>query len=353
MPLADRALVVGINQYPGISVLQGAENDAQDFHAWVTDQNGGGVDPANARLLVSSQFEASAVTDDAQPAKEQIEKFFIQVDNAAVANNNDNLGSKAGKRLWLFFSGHGFAPSLDKSAVLAANATRRLIHNIAAMMWADRLYEGGWFDEVILFQDACRAPITFADLAPPFLLPRTAPSGQTRRRFYAFSAKNRKLSKELPLNGSVHGVFTATLMEGLRGAAADPKTGAVTTAQLKAYLQDNMQKLLPAADLLDDDVAKEPEVFDPDHFVVVDAKPGQAVAQFPVSIAIASSGAPVRIEDGSLQTEQQQASAPALWNLNLPRGLYRVVITDGPDATFKVTGALLPDGTKAVTNVSL
>jgi len=37
-----------------------------------------------------------------------------------------------------------------------ANATLKRAHNISAMLWANRLYEGGWFDEVVLFQDACR-----------------------------------------------------------------------------------------------------------------------------------------------------------------------------------------------------
>ncbi len=39
----DYALSVGINCYPGLTPLMGAEADAQAFHAWVTQT--GGVAP--------------------------------------------------------------------------------------------------------------------------------------------------------------------------------------------------------------------------------------------------------------------------------------------------------------------
>jgi uncharacterized caspase-like protein len=113
MPLADYALVVGINRYPGLTSLEGAENDAHDFHAWVTAQDGGKVAAANATLLVSSDFAPPAGAEDAKPAAQQIEEFFTRIDNAADENNKAGLGLNAGARIWLFFSGHGFAPSLD------------------------------------------------------------------------------------------------------------------------------------------------------------------------------------------------------------------------------------------------
>ena len=73
MALADRALVVGINRYPGISSLSGAENDAQDFYKWVIDPAGGAVKKADALLILSSDFPPPPGPDFAQPAKEQIE----------------------------------------------------------------------------------------------------------------------------------------------------------------------------------------------------------------------------------------------------------------------------------------
>jgi hypothetical protein len=343
MPLADRALVVGINRYPKISELSGAQNDAEEFYNWVTDPAGGGVASKNALLLRSSDFAPSTDPDEDRPDKVLVEKFFTNLDNSANANNAEGQGLKAGNRLWLFFSGHGFAPSLDRSGVLMANATLDRVHNIAAMMWANRLYDGGWFDDVILFQDACRNRIGDVELTPPFIKQRQAPPGQRRRRFYAFSAKNRQLSKELTLDGKVRGVFTYTLLRGLRGQARDPKTGAVTTAQLKAYLQDNMQKLLPQEDLDDDEIAKMPEVYDPDPFEIVRVSTVPQVPDFPVRI-IGAAGPTARIVDAALQEVAASNPAPDPWSVRLRRGFYKVLTADGRENLFQVTGGIASDG---------
>src|SRR5262249_13210777 len=342
--------------YPGISALSGAENDAKDFYDWVTDPAGGRVRPPEALLIRSSDFPSPSGPDFARPAKEQIEQFFTDIDNCADTNNADGSGAglRAGKRLWLFFSGHGFAPSLDRSGVLMANATLKRAHNISVMLWANRLYEGGWFDEVVLFQDACRNRMGDAELAPPFLTPRLAPVGQERRRFYAFSAKDRKLSKELPFpNGTVRGVFTTTLLQGLRGPARDPNTGAITTAQLKGYLQDNMRKLLSEADLQDDEIAKMPEVFDPDPFVIVPAPPAPALTDFPVRIALPHAGVAAQVENANLQPVAAANPAPESWTLRLPRGLYRLVVQGVGESPFHVTGAVMLDGSAGEVNVHL
>jgi uncharacterized caspase-like protein len=341
MAFADRALVVGINRYPGISALSGAENDADEFYKWVTDPAGGAVDKTHALLLRSSDFEVPANPDKDRPAKEQIEEFFTDIDNSAEANNAapGGLGLRAGKRLWLFFSGHGFAPSLDRSGVLMANATLKRVHNVAAMLWANRLHEGGWFDDVLLFQDACRSRIKDADLTPPFLAPRQASSTQNRRRFYAFSAKNKKLSKELTINGVVRGVFTVTLLQGLRGAAKDRETGAITTRELKYYLEQNMQNLLPEADRNNDEIAKMPEVFDPDPFEILPAPAVPQVSDYPVRIAGTGAGPGAHVFNASFQSVVSANPAPDPWPVRLPIGFYKVVTQDGRSKVFEVTGA--------------
>jgi len=352
MALADYALVVGINRYPGLTSLEGAENDARDFHAWVISQTGGKVAVTNATLLVSSDFTEPAGADDAKPAIQQIEEFFTRIDNAADVNNRAGLGLKTGNRIWLFFSGHGFAPSLDRSAVLMANATSRRTHNVAALLWADRLHEGGWFDDVFLFQDACRSQMADVDLTPPFLRKRNAPLNQPRRRFYAFSAKNRQLSKELPIGVRVQGVFTTTLMQGLKGQARDPTTGALTTAQLKAYLQDNMKKLLPEADLADDEIAKMPEVVNPDPFDVLPATQ-VAISTFPVTISISQPGPPAHIENSDFAAVATADPSPPSWQNALPRGFYKVVVQGLGEKMFQVSGALAPDGSGKVVDVAI
>jgi uncharacterized caspase-like protein len=351
MAATDYALVVGIDRYPAptLGSLKGAEADAKEFHRWVTDPGGGDVPLANAACVVSSLYQPAPNVNDELPAKLQIENFFTLVADRAQAN------LKTGRRLYMFFAGHGFAPTLNKSAVLMANATDTMPHNIAPFLWADRLYLGGWFDEVLLFQDACRSRIDDVDLTPPFLKLRTMRGEGNRGRFYAFAAKNQQLAQEKPDgNGQVHGVFSATLLEGLHGAARDPGTGEITTAQLKNYLQDNMRKRLSEADLRNDDIAKRPEVYDPDPFVIVPGVPGaRTVPCFPIRVSLPRAGLDARIEDSSLAKVAAANPALQVWDVMLPRGLYRVVVPGFGDGLFQVTGALQADGTQQVVNVGI
>ena len=101
-------------------------------------------------------FREAADAKDERPILAHMDDFFIKIDEITAKNNEEGNGLRAGRRLWMFFSGHGFAQSLKSSGVLMANATFKRVFNFSAVLWADRLHEGGWFDEVLLFQDACR-----------------------------------------------------------------------------------------------------------------------------------------------------------------------------------------------------
>jgi hypothetical protein len=348
MPLQDRALVVGIDRYPAIGSLKGAEADARDFYSWVTDPAGGGVAPAMAQLVLS-RAGLSQRARDAEPARHQVEQFFTGVDEAANENNEQNLGLKAGGRLWLFLSGHGFAPSLDNSGLLMANSTPTLLASFAGRLWADRLFQGGWFEEILLFQDACRSTIGVGELSPSYLKARVNP-GKTR--FYAFAAKDGKIALEKPdRTGNVRGVFTVTLMEGLRGGARDPVSGEITSAQLKAYLQANMKAKLSPTELDDEEISKVPDVFDPDPCVILPAPPQRTpVQRYPVRIQLGAGAVHSLIQGSNLEVVVEHDRG-GTWDLDLPRGLYRLVMNGSVGEPFEVTGASRADGTHEVVNV--
>ena len=357
MPLADRALVVGIDTYPALKKpLSGAERDANAFYKWVTTD--GGVAPANATRIVSSDFPAAPAAQPwtQQPAQQAVDDFFHGVQAASDANDAAGDGPQVGKRLYLFFSGHGFAPALDKSGVLLAGASKAAPINVAAMWWANRMYEGGWFDEVLLFQDACREPMRQADLVPPFLVSLGLSGQETRCRFFAFSAKDKQLSLEKPIDGGdVRGVFTVTLINGLKGGARDPKTGELTSGLLKDYLYSNMKTLLSEAELAKPDIAKKPEVFDPDEFVILPAPPGWGAAnadEYPVRIGLNGSR-DAKIVDDKFNQVRAQAGAPDPWDVTLPRGFYMVIAAPYNSDGFQVSGALAGDGSKEVVNVAV
>ena len=341
MAADDCALVVGINRYPGLTSLAGAENDATSFYDWVTDPAGGDVPAAQAKRILSSDFPETVDVNLAEPANRAIEDFFTWVDDRADANNAANRGATAGRRLWLFLSGHGFSPSLDCSGVLTANATLRRVHNVAARMWADRLYEGGWFDDVILFQDACQTRIKDVDLTPPFLRKRIPSNRQIRRRYYAFAASDDKVAKEVALvNGKMGGAFTSTLMQGLRGFARDPTTGAVRSVGLTEHLRKNMRNNLPDADLADADVAKAPAAFDPEPFEILPPpKDFRGPERFPVTV-VTRPGSKGIVVDASLQTVFEVDHVPARWDFSLPVGFYKVVVVDVGDKLFQISGRL-------------
>jgi hypothetical protein len=362
MALPDFALSVGINLYPGLTPLSGAEVDARAFHTWATTD--GGVNPANAKLVLSSDFPAAAQAFNAQPAAQEIWAFFEFLRAAANANNAANLGLTAGRRLYMFFSGHGFSPSIDASGVLMANAEPDTPHNLSAKAWADRFYENGLFEEVLLFQDACREPVIDVDLTPPYLKRSYMPGIQGRKRFYAFAARSPLLAVEKNIGGQVRGVFSATLMEGLNGAARDPATGEITAEDLKRYLVANMVARLDPTELADDDISQKPEVFEPDPFVVVPAPPAAgasagggaaaatgAAALFPVAISLPRPGPGAQVLDHTRQVVKSTGPGVSPWTTELPLGLFEVVTPGQPNRLFRVLGAVGADGAAEVVNV--
>jgi len=88
------ALVVGIDHYPRFRSLKGARKDAEDFHAWLIDPDGGGVPAANVELVLSKEDPVRPIHDDIDDALEKILFFKAR-------------GGGGNKRLYLYFSGHG------------------------------------------------------------------------------------------------------------------------------------------------------------------------------------------------------------------------------------------------------
>jgi hypothetical protein len=348
MPLADYVLAVGINRYPGLNKLDGAEADAQAFFDWATQSAG-----AVGQTILSSQFAPAAAPILEQPASQQIWMFFETLRAAADNNNNQNLGYKAGRRLYMFFAGHGVSPSLDTSAVLMANAERSAPHHLSAKAWADRFYENGLFDEVLLFQDACRETMDNFELTPPYLKKETTSGWQKRKRFYAFAAKSPLLALEKPIGGAVRGIFSATLMAALEGAARDPMSGEITTSQLKSYLIENMASRLTDEERENIDLSQRPEVFDLDPFVIVPAPLAvQPADVFPVHITLAAPGAGAEVIDGDRQVVAQTGPGIVNWQTLLARGLYELVVPGQAGRLFKVSGALDAAGNPEIVHVS-
>src|SRR5262245_22156757 len=115
----DWALTVGIRFYPALGDLDGPENDATAFHAWVPSPAGGGVPAAQATLMLSSQFGPPfASPSQAAPTAVEIQRFFERLEDVATDNDKKGNGAVVGRRLYLYFAGHGFAPTATEIALL-------------------------------------------------------------------------------------------------------------------------------------------------------------------------------------------------------------------------------------------
>src|SRR3954452_13874285 len=106
MAADDRAIVVGISRYPNLEDLGGPENDARAFIDWLVSNNGGQVPSQQILTVLSSDITA------ARPDEAAVDEKFDQIIDLARAN-----GMRGGRRLYLFFAGHGFTPNIDESAL--------------------------------------------------------------------------------------------------------------------------------------------------------------------------------------------------------------------------------------------
>jgi hypothetical protein len=217
-------------------------NDANLFEQWLLDANGGGLKPGNVKKIVSP------ANGTFRPIRDEIEDEIISL----YAERN-NQTKPLGRRLYLYFSGHGIAPGDgDECALVMANSYASPWRAFPGRMAANRVLNYPMFKEVVLIMDCCRE-------VPGAALPElNLPAGSERLAdanfLHAFASKweARAAEKELPSpfdDGSPpnwHGVFTHTLIKGLR--TATDETGLITAKSLKDYVRRAVQDLLPAED---------------------------------------------------------------------------------------------------------
>jgi hypothetical protein len=327
----DRAVVVGITKYPELGDLDGPENDAREFHGWLIDPDGGAVpDDPNVDLILSSDYPPAADPLDAEPTTQAVERAFA----ALVGLGMKNAG-RAGRRLYIFMAGHGFAPSLEAAALLMANAARgRTGYHISGQPYADWFRQAAFFDEVVLFMDCCRENYPRAPLRPP---PFEAMSAAHPARYvYGLATEWSQAARERPWNGTVRGVFSRTLVSGLR--SAHDSQGSITGASLEAYVFNAIK-----ADGPDGEQVQEPKFsYDKMHditFVAGKPKPRYHVH---VRLGPGTKGQTVEMQEGqSFQPIPGQKTNESLWEWDLgERGIYKVVLSGGGEKYVEVTGEL-------------
>ena len=344
--MPNRAIIVGIGDYSELKPkLEGPKNDAMKFFKWVTTQ--GGVDGAagHAQLILGDDPPPRFAVY-AKPTEEAVKYQFDLLEHEALHSRN----GQAGDRLYLYLSGHGFGRSLDDASLLMANATQgRTRHHIPGRLWAEHFFANGFFKEVLLFLDCCRERYSTTTLNGPGTEPPRPPGDA--RRFFGFAAKHGNLAVERMIDGEMSGVFTATLLDALTGGASE-EDGRVTGETLKAYLYENMKSFLSDADLIDKDVAKEPDLYcdlPEDQFVITTVPPRRYDVTIPLPSGSEGSARQLIGEQGGKKyTKIAEAAGDGVlvWKLQLLRGTYQLLV-NGASWIVTVKGRGVTDVTKS------
>ena len=212
----DFAVIVGISDYPGPSPrsLEGPVNDAIAFRDWAVRADGGAVpdDPDHLKLITSADFPAAGGAPQGHPSRDDVIRRFDEI--------MDYLDTQdiCGRRLYIFFAGHGCSPtdakSLRNAALLMANARLpNRPYNIAGNLVADYFRTAAYFEEVVLFMDCCRDEMSNAVLDP--LWSPVAEPGESRL-VTAYAADWGRKSREHDYDGTKRGIFSYSLVEVLK-----------------------------------------------------------------------------------------------------------------------------------------
>lgn len=226
------ALVVGIDDYPSFRSLNGARQDARDFHTWlIDDADGGGIPEQNVELVLSASDPVRPIHEDVDDA---LERILIAAKRGPAA------------RFYLYFSGHGLARSnLGTDLCLARWSKWRRAMALDSVSYLNLVMGCGFFSEVVFLLDCCRVREVRSTALPSTIeLPGPGDDAPKSRSFVAYATEYQNAAFEAETGNDdagdeealVRGHFTLALLEALRGAAADPG-GGVRASKLKEYLE--------------------------------------------------------------------------------------------------------------------
>jgi hypothetical protein len=306
---SDHAIVVGIDRYSfgDLNPLAGARADATDFHAWLIDQSpmGGGLDNGNVTLLSGSD-------DGAAPTAENIRRAFTELLRTRTPPGTKRIG----RRLYVFMSGHGAShepAAVASVGLLPAPFDELENFYVVGQLFVDAVHKRGAFDEILLFMDCCRdlSPMPLSVLLPGFdATVGAVPPKVTTLTAYAAQWGSKARERDFTANGTTRkrGIFTAALLEALRGWAIDEDTGHVTKDSLERYLRSRIQYYRP------DGSAQDPEVIGPRDLVIVPTPSTPRETELIIALST----------PGPTQVVLQMGSAGAMRIVDVPTGATEV-----------------------------
>lgn len=236
MAANDYALLIGITHYPDFQNLEGPYDDANALKGWIVDPAGGDT-PADQIELVDS------IPKPPTPVQDMIDQAILRLKKMVEAKHN-----KKGRRLYVYFSGHGFADEDDDNSLCMANWSREDYRHsaISSRGYLKYLKDIGYFKEIIFFLDCCRNSVPSVQGKNPDI-GVVKPSGESidtkslivyasQFLYQAFEAQGEKPT------GFVRGYFSNALLRALGGEAAD-HSGNVTAQSVVDFLKVEVPQL--------------------------------------------------------------------------------------------------------------
>jgi hypothetical protein len=231
--VAKYAVVVGIARYSdtagGITSLQFADRDAQDFRDFLLSPDGGSFPKDNVRVLLNEDATA-------QNVRSALFTFLTK------AQPQDEVV--------LYIAGHGAPDPNDPRNLYLLTYDTKLddMGGTAFPMWQ--------LQDVFTRVLKAKRVVTFADTCHSYGFSgerRGKKSNNLVNQYVAKAANDSdravitasdisQLSYESDKWGGGHGVFTFFLLKGLRGEADANKDGTVTAGELFAFIHDNVDK---------------------------------------------------------------------------------------------------------------
>jgi uncharacterized caspase-like protein len=220
------AVVIGISRYFDASVpsLRYADADARAMYDFLRSPAGGAVPEGQVRLLLNEQATTAAIRD----------ALFVFLQQAGEDD-----------QVTVYVASHG-APDPNRPSnlyILSYDTDLKRVASTAFPMWdfQTALRRQIAAQRVVVIADACHSGGALVGDASPI---NQAFSGlfSPSMRVTLTAADGSEFSREGAQWGGGHGVFTYTLLNGLKGDADTDHDGVVTFTEAAAYVRSHVSQ---------------------------------------------------------------------------------------------------------------
>ena len=229
------AVVVGISEYKyaqkGIPKLRYADLDAKAFYDFLRSPQGGGFIADHTRLLLNEEATTQNIREALcdflkQPIEEDLVVIYFACHGAPESGNPDNL------YLITYDTDPTKMPSTAFPMWEVDNALKRHIRSQRIILIADVCHSAGVFDVLAM-----------RDLSTNLINKYMSALEEAGMGIAVLtSSETGEQSQESQKWGGGHGVFTYSLLEGLRGEADFDGNGIVTFGEITIYVSERVRR---------------------------------------------------------------------------------------------------------------